>query len=400
MTTQMADTAFLSPPPDLLRRVITEGATSDAEGPLQVTRVHFPNGKPVQFHLQPKGLGAGQTGFLAEWVGPDAAMRVEAEATRLMQQGQSGAFAVDAENGLLLRRPGVDARLPGLRLLSDSAFAAARLAELGLKGPFQVQLVAHRLGKRAVLRIRHMGRVAFARLRSPTSPQARLAVQRHDALYDALASQNTIRMPRPMGRDEDLGLALYDALPGRTPALRGLAGFSQIEAVMQALIALQSTAVEAPTHQAADEMAVLDGWFARLTPVFPDIAAAIAAPLERLRQDLAALPPRASVLCHRDLHEGQILIDRGVAGLLDFDTLRWGDPALDLGNLQAHLVLAGLRSGRSLAAYATAAERNLTRVPLARIALWRRAAVLRLAMIYALTAEPRATISALIDEAA
>lgn len=400
MTTQMADTAFLSPPPDLLRRVITEGATSDAEGPLQVTRVHFPNGKPVQFHLQPKGLGAGQTGFLAEWVGPDAAMRVEAEATRLMQQGQSGAFAVDAENGLLLRRPGVDARLPGLRLLSDSAFAAARLAELGLKGPFQVQLVAHRLGKRAVLRIRHMGRVAFARLRSPTSPQARLAVQRHDALYDALASQNTIRMPRPMGRDEDLGLALYDALPGRTPALRGLAGFSQIEAVMQALIALQSTAVEAPTHQAADEMAVLDGWFARLTPVFPDIAAAIAAPLERLRQDLAALLPRASVLCHRDLHEGQILIDRGVAGLLDFDTLRWGDPALDLGNLQAHLVLAGLRSGRSLAAYATAAERNLTRVPLARIALWRRAAVLRLAMIYALTAEPRATISALIDEAA
>jgi aminoglycoside phosphotransferase (APT) family kinase protein len=147
-------------------------------------------------------------------------------------------------------------------------------------------------------------------------------------------------------------------------------------------------------------MAVLDGWFARLTPVFPDIAAAIAAPLERLRQDLAALPPRASVLCHRDLHEGQILIDRGVAGLLDFDTLRWGDPALDVGNLQAHLMLAGLRSGRSLAAYATAAERNLTCVPLARIALWRRAAVLRLAMIYALTAEPRATITALIDEAA
>lgn len=400
MTTQMADTAFLSPPPDLLRRVISEGAAGTAEGPLQVARVHFPSGKPVQFHLHPKGLGAAQTGFLAEWVGPDAASRAEAETTRLMQQGQSGAFAVDAENGLLLRRPGGDARLPGLRLLSDSAFAAARLTELGLQGPFQVQLVAHRLGKRAVLRIRHRGGMAFARLRSPTSPQARLAVLRHDALHAALAAQTTIRLPRPMGRDEELGLALYGALPGRAPALRGLAGFSQIEAVMQALIALQSADTEAPTHHVADEMAVLDGWFARLTPVFPDIAAAIEAPLERLRQDLAALPPRASVLCHRDLHEGQILIDRGVAGLLDFDTLRWGDAALDLGNLQAHLVLAGLRSGRSLAAYATAAERSLPRVPLARIALWRRAALLRLAMIYALTAEPRATITALIDEAA
>ena len=400
MTTQMADTAFLSPPPDVLRRVISEGASGTAEGPLQVARVHFPNGKPVQFHLFPKGLGAAQAGFLAEWVGPDAATRAEAETTRLMQQGQSGVFAVDAENGLLLRRPGGDARLPGLRLLSDSAFAAARLAALGLTGPFQVQLVAHRLGKRAVLRIRHRDGLAFARLRSPTSPQARLAVLRHDALHAALASQSSLRLPRPMGRDEELGLALYGALPGRAPAMRGLAGFAKIEAVMQALIALQSAATEAPSHHAADELAVLDGWFTRLTPVFPDIAAAIEAPLARLRRDLADLPPRASVLCHRDLHEGQILIDRGVAGLLDFDTLRWGDAALDLGNFQAHLVLAGLRSGRSLAAYATAAERCLPRVPLARIALWRRAALLRLAMIYALTAEPRATITALIDEAA
>jgi energy-coupling factor transporter ATP-binding protein EcfA2 len=97
--------------------------------------------------------------------------------------------------------------------------------------------------------------------------------------------------------------------------------------------------------------------------------------------------------------EGQILIDRGVAGLLDFDTLRWGDAATDLGNLQAHLVLQGVRSGRSLAAFGTAAERNLPHVPLSRITLWRRAALLRLAMIYALTAEPRATITALIQEA-
>lgn len=399
MTTQMAETAFLVPPPDLMRRMITEGATPSPEGVLRVERVHFPSGKPVQFHLRPEGSAPSQAGLLAEWVGADAAARAEAENARLQQQGQRGAFSIDAEAGLLLRQPGGDARLPGLRLLSDATFAADCLTGLGLKGPFQVQLVAHRLGKRAVLRIRHAGGIAFARLRSPTSPQARLAVARHAALFVALGARSDIRLPRPIGMDEQIGLALYDALPGRSPVLRGLAGFAQTEAVMQALIALQRAEVDVPEHRVADEMATLDGWLARLAPVFPDIAAMIEAPLNRLRNDMDALPQRAVVLCHRDLHEGQILIDRGVAGLLDFDTLRWGDAATDLGNLQAHLVLQGVRSGRSLAAFGTAAERNLPHVPLSRITLWRRAALLRLAMIYALTAEPRATITALIQEA-
>lgn len=398
MTTQMANTAFLAPPPDLLRRLITQGAAPSAEGVLQVTRVHFPSGKPVQFHLHPQGTGAAQTAVLAEWVGPEVDACAKAEAARLHQQGQRAAFSVDADSGLLLRKPGGDARLPGLRLLADPDFAAACLTGLGLKGPFQLHLVAHRLGKRAVLRIRHAGGVAFARLRSPTSPQARLAVARHATLHAALAHRTEIRLPRPIGMDEGLGLALYDALPGRSPALRGLAGFAQTEAIMQALTALQRAEVDAATHGVKDELATLDGWFARLSPVFPEIAAAIEAPLERLRQDMDGLPDRQTVLCHRDLHEGQILIDRGIAGLLDFDTLRWGDAAMDLGNLQAHMILAGVRAGRSLAAYATAAERNLPHVPLNRIAIWRRAALLRLAMIYALTAEPRATIAALIDE--
>ncbi|MEY4873262.1 MAG: hypothetical protein RLZZ563_2592, partial [Pseudomonadota bacterium] len=49
--------------------------------------------------------------------------------------------------------------------------------------------------------------------------------------------------------------------------------------------------------------------------------------------------------------------------------------------------------------HAVSRKRNLPHVPLSRITLWRRAALLRLAMIYALTAEPRATITALIQEA-
>jgi aminoglycoside phosphotransferase (APT) family kinase protein len=45
-------------------------------------------------------------------------------------------------------------------------------------------------------------------------------------------------------------------------------------------------------------------------------------------------------LIHRDLHDLQVLIDdHGSVGVLDFDLMAIGDPALDLANLLAHLDL-------------------------------------------------------------
>ncbi|TFV53665.1 hypothetical protein E4P41_20890, partial [Geodermatophilus sp. DF01-2] len=47
-----------------------------------------------------------------------------------------------------------------------------------------------------------------------------------------------------------------------------------------------------------------------------------------------------AVPLHRDLHDRQVLVaDDGSVGLLDFDLLAAGEPALDLANLLAHLSL-------------------------------------------------------------
>ena len=103
-----------------------------------------------------------------------------------------------------------------------------------------------------------------------------------------------------------------------------------------------------------------------------------------LETSTAALKP-----CHRDLHEKQILVTARGAGFLDFDTLSLADPALDAGNLLAHLFFAGVDENplaRELAG--------------ANVALWRRATLLRLAMIYAFTTTPHATIRRLLNEAA
>lgn len=416
----MMDTVFcLEPDPETLRILIATGPAAKAVAQLfpglgvtglAVERVHFPGAKPVQ--LQMRGLAAsGQSQMLiGEWVGPNAADIALAEVARLAKprRGQAavpGEFAgdiavvADPAHGLVLRRPGFDTRLPGLRLLHDPAWASGRLTALGLDPAATISLVAHRLGKRAVLRISGPDGTCFARLRPVTSSSGQAAYARHLALWTALQRAADLSIPRPRGFDAEIGLALFDTLPGTPPTFQGLDGFRATQAVMGALAALQALPIDAPLHGPADELVILSGWAARMTKVFPDLAVLLQAPLARLQHDMTTLTAIPPVPCHRDLHEGQILLDQGRTGLLDFDTLRLGDPALDVGNLQAHLVLAGLRGGVLRRAFVTAMDNALPQFSLRRIALWRRAALLRLAMIYAFSALPREVILGLIREA-
>lgn len=392
MTQHMPNPTPTLPPTALIHAMI--GGQLPGLGQIQLMRMHFPSGRAPHAQI----LHQGQAWTL-EWFGHSAADRRDAEAERLMRMGQPDGLRWIAEAGVLLRQPGTDAKLPGLRLLSDEGLAQRSLTDIGLKGPFRITLVAHRLGRRAVLRIRHADGTAYARLRSPTAQAATAAIARHRSLWQAISRDPDLRLPRPLGEDRALGLALYAALPGHPIQLRGLRGFAGIEATARALSALHRAKCDAPHWTAEDEIALLSQWEDRVIAVFPDLGPKIQPKLASIRKALRELPDMEPVTCHRDLHEGQILLFRGLAGLLDFDTLSRGDPAMDLGNLQAHLDLAGVRQGRSFAAYVTAAERLFPQVKLSRIAVWRRAARLRLAMLWAFSAEPRATLSALLEDA-
>lgn len=390
MTRHMPDPTPVNLPAGLLRALIDGDLPPFRD--LRLLRMHFPTGRAPHAVLHADG----QT-LHAEWIGAEVTARAATEAARLAQLGQPADLRADPATGFLLRRPGMDAKLPGLRLLTDAALAQDCLAGLGLTGPFQIDLAAHRLGRRAVLRIRHAKGLAYARLRSPTASAGQSATARHQALWSALEGAPRLRLPAPLGTDAALGLSLYSALPGTPLRLHGLRGFAGIEATAQAIATLQGVATDAPLWTAEDEAALLTRWLDRiavaLPELWPQLWAQVAAQVAALRH----IPPMAPVACHRDLHEGQILLYRGVAGLLDFDTLSRGDPALDIGNLQAHLDLAGLRQGRSFAAYATALERVFPHVPRSRITVWRGAARLRLAMIWAFSAEPCAHLHALTE---
>jgi hypothetical protein len=93
-----------------------------------------------------------------------------------------------------------------------------------------------------------------------------------------------------------------------------------------------------PVHGPADEVAVTTGW--------ERAARAYGLPVPDAVEVLPPSPP-ALRLIHRDLHDGQLLLASDAdgrftaagVGLLDFDLMAAGDPALDLANLIEHLVL-------------------------------------------------------------
>lgn len=170
-----------------------------------------------------------------------------------------------------------------------------------------------------------------------------------------------------------------------------------------------------PVHGPEDEIRVVDTWTRHLLDFAPaawvgEYAAEIRAARDRVIRGLGT--PRggrgqgtrsadgALVLAHRDLHDGQILVDGGTecdteggtgpltVGILDFDTAALAEPELDVANLVEHL---RFRVGQGLWD-AAAAEGAITAVlgvigdlhlDAARLSAYRAATRLRLACVHA-----------------
>ena len=68
-------------------------------------------------------------------------------------------------------------------------------------------------------------------------------------------------------------------------------------------------------------------------------------------EDFPAPPvPARPVLVHRDFHDGQVLVDDSYAvGLIDFDLMAAGDPAVDVANFICHLELREHQGGAAAA---------------------------------------------------
>lgn len=370
----------------------------------RVERMYFSTSRPLSLHYRALRHDGSEQTLLGQWLGSEAVPFARAETQRLRKSrheqisAQGGtSLEGDAASGLVLRRPGFDARLPGLRMLHDHN--AARdfiLRDRSNANTLGVTLRAHRLGKRAVLQFDFCSpdpKRVFVKLRPVSNPSGRRAYDRHVALFERL--RGAVKLPKPLGFDPRYGASSFSALTGRRPSFED----HEPALIAQALRRLQQVRdLPVEHHGIAEELALLRAWCERIREVFPDRTDRFAEAFCLVRDDLQRLPEVPSVPCHRDFHEGQILIDANSVGLLDFDTLRLGDPALDAGNLIAHLRLAGLRAGRVLHPAEAAFVKAMAPVPAERIAVWTRAALLRLAALYSFTSEKRATLRRLLED--
>ncbi len=279
---------------------------------------------------------------------------------------------------------GADRRLPAL----------AEAARTGT-------VLVHRLGRRAVVREHDGG--AYRKIVRPgraAEVAASSAPEGWPAAFELAAVL-----------DADEQSVRFAALPGRTLRVIGAAEGEEWSAGWRAF-AEAWTAVPAARvslgveHGPGREAAVLLAWARMAAPLGPH-APALLRRAELLGERLQDGTAQALRPAHRDLHDGQVLWhpERGLA-LLDLDTAALAEPALDPGNLLAHLDwrvrqggLHALRAARIRSMLQRAA--GVAGVDPERMRLAERVAALRIACVHRFRPPSRAAAERLLlDELA
>lgn len=326
---------------------------------------------------------------------------------RQLQDHQANCICGLTLYGVVVMPQGLDARLPGLHLLCQPE-QRARLSERVLDRPARsngdvhgAQLLAHRLGKRAVLRVvAGQGRSFIVKAYRQHSDKPGVVSQRMKTLID-----QGLTLAEPILVDADLTAIVMEDVAG-TSLLEVLPRAQRrvLEETGGLLRRLHQSEVPGlPVYDVAEELNLLARWITLIEQIDPDYGRRLwRAHTEVVRgltkhgeQDV-----RERVACHRDFHEQQVLFDGEQAWLLDLDTMALADPALDLGNYLAHLDLfnlaqahgAKLDEGHFIGAYEQGGALRMSAV-----AAWRNATLLRLACIHFFSAARRIRTEALLE---
>lgn len=241
------------------------------------------------------------------------------------------------------RAMAVAAETPGARqfgrVVLQPAGADRRLRSVAdLAGRPDRTLVSHRPERRAVLAHRDG---------DTENITAYTKVVRRRKVADLIASTRwaaslPFRTPELIGSEHATQAVTTSALPGEQlhqllPGPRAEEACRNTGRVLAELHALPVPDA-APTHDPLAELAVTRRWQDLADTYGAPQSDLISADVTEITRGLDGPSHRSWV--HRDLHDKQVLIDAtGEVGIIDFDLMTAGDPALDLANLLEHLEL-------------------------------------------------------------
>ncbi len=172
----------------------------------------------------------------------------------------------------------------------------------------------------------------------------------------AQAAASELVLPKPLALVEERGLLLMERLAG--PSLRQVlerdSTPASIDKVAQhaagalaALHALDSESLKVKVRTLAREVRRTREQAERVAAVAPLLAQQVAASLDRLAPSIPRASSDALRVAHADyaLHQ-LLLLRRDRVGMLDFDKLSLGDPALDVSCFNAKVHRDAARTGR------------------------------------------------------
>ncbi len=264
-----------------------------------------------------------------------------------VEQDVRNAFSVNLyvpAHGLLLHTPDRDAHMTHLATCLDGGAMTTRLDSL-CSGDRSIALEARLLGykprRRAAVGYRTNERLAQEQWVGKTHARGHLEIlrDRHETLA-ALLDETTagrIRVQRPLAYIDEINMVVFECDPGHT--LRLVDPSDQYRATT-ALAALHALSLrDLPHHGVREETAIVNRWCTLIDQLSPG-ASAVATPMRDHLERLALrMNDEQRATIHRDFYGAQLLVSTGHSTIIDLDTLSTGDPAIDLGNLLAHIVL-------------------------------------------------------------
>ncbi|MFN0006452.1 MAG: phosphotransferase family protein [Planctomycetota bacterium] len=223
----------------------------------------------------------------------------------------------------------------------ESVPSAAALAARARAG--RARILSWRPGRRIVARVDD--ELGSRIQKGHRSKRFRGALASHRAALERVDA-DAFTVPLLLETDPDQATLTFGILPG-TPFEPGSATAADLTEIGRRISRLQqSRCDDLPPHGRKDEVALLERAGLRAEKALGSLPGGWRSSAARL-EAWASRAPGRDVAAHRDLHDGQILVDGGRFGLLDFDLLARAERALDLANLAVHVELRLLESSRS-----------------------------------------------------
>jgi len=159
-------------------------------------------------------------------------------------------------------------------------------------------------------------------------------------------SRDGVSVPEPVGSISDYQMWLQRHVAGQTAGelLTQPEAPDVAEMVARAIAKLHASAIPCDrSHAISDELDILDRRLAMVAESYPRWRRRVGEIAKACRQLGQKLDPWPLAGIHRDFYPDQIIVAGERAHLLDLDLFSRGNPALDVGNFQAHIVEHSLR---------------------------------------------------------